>query len=72
MPTWCEYGAKGRYKTRSIKHLGTMAKLPLAQEVAESDLTGKVIIEAIARVPAAGSLLASQRNARLIVGTGTG
>jgi len=59
-------------QARSIKYQMTIAKLPLAKELADFDFTGTPINEALVRELATGAFLANQRNAVLIGGTGTG
>jgi DNA replication protein DnaC len=59
-------------QARSIKYQMTIAKLPLAKELADFDFTGMPINEALVRELATGAFLANQRNAVLIGGTGTG
>ena len=59
-------------QARSIKYQMSVAKLPLAKELADFDFAGTPVNEPLARELAAGGFLASQRNAVLIGGTGTG
>jgi DNA replication protein DnaC len=59
-------------QARSIKYQLTIAKLPLAKELAEFEFAGTPINEGLVRDLAAGGFLANQRNAVLIGGTGTG
>jgi DNA replication protein DnaC len=59
-------------QARSIKYQLTIAKLPLAKELAEFEFAGTPINEGLVRDLAAGSFLANQRNAVLVGGTGTG
>ena len=59
-------------QARSIKYQLTIAKLPLAKELAEFELAGTPINEGLVRDLAAGAFLANQRNAVLVGGTGTG
>jgi len=59
-------------QARSIKYQMTVARLPLAKELAEFDFTGTPVNEPMVRELATGAFLASQRNAVLIGGTGTG
>ena len=59
-------------QARSIKYQITIAKLPLAKDVAEFDFTGTPINEALVRDLAGGEFLAHQRNVVLVGGTGTG
>ncbi len=50
----------------------SVAKLPLAKELADFDFTGTPVNEPLVRELATGSFLTHQRNAVLIGGTGTG
>ena len=59
-------------QTRSIKYRLSIAKLPLAKELADFEFAGTPINEALVRELAAGTFLANQRNAVLVGGTGTG
>jgi DNA replication protein DnaC len=59
-------------QARSIKYQLTIAKLPLAKELAEFVFAGTPINEGLVRDLAAGTFLANQRNAVLVGGTGTG
>jgi len=59
-------------RTRSIKYQMSVAKLPLAKELADFDFADTPVNELLVRELAAGGFLASQRNAVLIGGTGTG
>ena len=59
-------------QARSIRYQMTIAKLPLAKEIAGFDFATTPINEQLVRELAAGSFLASQRNAVLVGGTGTG
>ena len=59
-------------QARSIKYQLTIAKLPLAKELAEFEFAGTPINEGLVRELAAGAFLANQRNAVLVGGTGTG
>jgi DNA replication protein DnaC len=59
-------------QARSIKYQMTIAKLPLAKEIAGFDFAATPINEGLVRDLAAGGFLASQRNAVLVGGTGTG
>ena len=59
-------------QARSIKYQLTIAKLPLAKELAEFEFAGTPINEGLVRDLAAGAFLANQRNAVLVGGTGTG
>jgi len=57
---------------RSIKYQMTIAKLPLAKDVAEFDFEGTPINETLVRDLAGGEFLAHERNVVFIGGTGTG
>ena len=59
-------------QARSIKYQMSGAKLPLAKELADFDFTDTPVNEPLVRELAVGGFLASQRNAVLIGGTGTG
>ncbi len=59
-------------QARSIKYRLSIAKLPLAKELADFEFAGTPINEALVRELAAGTFLANQRNAVLVGGTGTG
>jgi DNA replication protein DnaC len=59
-------------QARSIKYQMTIAKLPLAKDIAEFDFSDGPINEALVRDLADGAFLAQQRNIVLIGGTGTG
>src|SRR5438046_6188892 len=59
-------------QARSIKYQLTIAKLPLAKDIANFDFTGTPVNEALVRDLTSGGFLAEQRNAVLIGGTGTG
>jgi len=59
-------------QARSIKYQMTIAKLPLAKEIAGFDFAATPINEGLVRDLATGAFLASQRNAVLVGGTGTG
>jgi DNA replication protein DnaC len=59
-------------QARSIKYLLTIAKLPLAKDVAAFDFPGTPVNESLVRELATGAFLAEQRNVVLIGGTGTG
>jgi DNA replication protein DnaC len=59
-------------QARSIKYQLTIAKLPLAKELAEFEFAGTPINEGLVRDLAAGTFLANRRNAVLVGGTGTG
>jgi DNA replication protein DnaC len=59
-------------QARSIRYQMTVAKLPLAKDIEEFDVTGTPINEGLVRELANGSFVADQRNVVLIGGTGTG
>ena len=59
-------------QARSIKYQMTIAKLPLAKDIAEFDFEGAPINQALVRDLAAGGFLAQQRNIVFVGGTGTG
>ena len=59
-------------QARSIKYQITIAKLPLAKDVAEFTFAGTPINENLVRELAGGEFLAHQRNVVLVGGTGTG
>lgn len=59
-------------QARSIKYQMTIAKLPLAKEITAFDFAETPINEGLVRDLATGAFLASQRNAVLVGGTGTG
>ena len=59
-------------QARSIKYQLTIAKLPLAKELADFRFADTPINEALVRDLATGAFLAQQRNAVFIGGTGTG
>jgi DNA replication protein DnaC len=59
-------------KARSIKYQMTVAKLPLAKELADFTFAGTPINENLVRDLAEGSFLENQRNAVFVGGTGTG
>jgi len=59
-------------QARSIKYQLTIAKLPLAKDIADFDFAGTPINEARIRDLAGGAFIAEQRNAVLVGGTGTG
>ena len=59
-------------QARSIKYQMTIAKLPLAKEITAFDFAETPINEGLVRDLATGTFLASQRNAVLVGGTGTG
>ena len=57
---------------RSIKYQMTIAKLPLAKELADFDFAGTPINESLVRDLGTGGFLEAQRNVVLVGGTGTG
>jgi DNA replication protein DnaC len=59
-------------QARSIKYQLTIAKLPLAKDVADFEFEDTPINEALVRDLAAGGFIAQQRNIVLVGGTGTG
>jgi DNA replication protein DnaC len=59
-------------QARSIKYQLTIAKLPLAKDIADFDFIGTPINESLVGDLATGGFIAEQRNAVLIGGTGTG
>ena len=59
-------------QARSIKYQMTIAKLPLAKDVADFDFTETGINETLVQDLAGGDFIAHERNVVLIGGTGTG
>ena len=59
-------------QARSTKYQITLAKLPLAKEMAGFEFAGTPVNEPLVRDLAAGGFLAQQRNVVLVGGTGTG
>ena len=59
-------------QARSIKYQMSVARLPLAKELADFQFDDTPVNEPLIRELAAGAFLANQRNAVLIGGTGTG
>ena len=59
-------------QARSIKYQITVARLPLAKELADFAFADTPINEALVRDLATGAFLAQQRNLVLVGGTGTG
>jgi DNA replication protein DnaC len=59
-------------KARSIKYQLTIAKLPLAKDLADFQFEGTPINETLVHDLAGGGFIAQQRNAVLVGGTGTG
>ncbi len=59
-------------QARSIKYQMTIAKLPLAKEIAAFDFAATPINKGLVKDLATAAFLAAQRNAVLVGGTGTG
>src|SRR5574338_99913 len=59
-------------QARSIKYQLTIAKLPLAKDIADFQFEGTPINQTLVNDLAGGGFIAQQRNAVLIGGTGTG
>ena len=59
-------------QARSIRYQLTIAKLPLAKDLADFDFASTPINETLVRDLSDGGFLAQQRNAVLVGGTGTG
>src|SRR6478752_1478859 len=59
-------------QARSIKYQMTIAKLPLAKDIAEFDFDGTPINDTLVKDLAGGEFLAHERNVVFIGGTGTG
>jgi DNA replication protein DnaC len=59
-------------QARSIKRQMTIAKLPLAKDVAQFAFDRSPVNESLVRDLATGSFLAQQRNVVLVGGAGTG
>jgi DNA replication protein DnaC len=59
-------------QARSVRYQMTIAKLPLAKEIANFDFSHTPINEPLVRELATAGFLVSQRNAVLVGGTGTG
>jgi DNA replication protein DnaC len=59
-------------QARSIKYQLTIAKLPLAKDLADFDFAGTPINQGLVRDLAGGSFIAHERNIVLVGGTGTG
>jgi DNA replication protein DnaC len=59
-------------QARSIKYQMTIAKLPLAKDIAEFDFDGTPTNETLVRDLAGGEFLAHERNVVFVGGTGTG
>ena len=59
-------------QARSIKYQLTIAKLPLAKDLADFQFEGTPINQTLVNELAGGDFIAQQRNAVLVGGTGTG
>ena len=59
-------------QARSVKYQITIARLPLAKELADFDFTDTPVNQGLVRDLATGAFLGQQRNAILVGGTGTG
>ena len=59
-------------QARSIKYQLTIAKLPLAKDIADFEFDGTPINDGLVRDLAGGGFIAQQRNVVLVGGTGTG
>src|SRR4029450_2735852 len=59
-------------QARAIKSQLTIAKLPLAKDLADFDFAGTPINQSLVRDLAGGTFIAQQRNIVLVGGTGTG
>ena len=59
-------------QARSIKYQLTIAKLPLAKDIADFQFDGTPINQTLVNDIAAGGFIAQQRNVVLVGGTGTG
>src|SRR5256885_5928383 len=59
-------------QARSIKYQLTIAKLPLAKDLADFQFEGTPINQTLVNELAGGDFIAQQRNAGLVGGTGTG
>src|SRR3979490_1416710 len=59
-------------QARSIKYQLTIAKLPLAKDLADFQFEGTPINQTLVHDLAGGGFIAQQRNAVLVGGTGTG
>ncbi|MGY3341416.1 DNA replication protein DnaC [Bradyrhizobium sp. USDA 4472] len=59
-------------QARSIKYQLTIAKLPLAKDIADFQFDGTPINQTLANDLAGGGFIAQQRNIVLVGGTGTG
>ena len=59
-------------QARSIKYQLTIAKLPLAKDLADFDFAGTPTNQGLVRDLAGGTFIAQQRNIVLVGGTGTG
>jgi DNA replication protein DnaC len=59
-------------QARSIKYQMTIAKLPLAKDIADFDFEGTPVNETLVRDLAGGEFLVHERNVVFVGGTGTG
>ena len=59
-------------KARSIKYQMTIAKLPMAKELADFDFSASPVNEPLVRARATGAFLEGKRNLVLVGGTGSG
>ena len=59
-------------RARSIKYRLTMARLPMAKELADFDFSASPVNEPLVRELATGAFLEGKRNVVLVGGTGTG
>ena len=59
-------------QARSIKYQLTIAKLPLAKDIADFEFDGTPINDSLVRDLAGGGFITQQRNVVLVGGTGTG
>lgn len=59
-------------RARSIKYRLTMARLPMAKELADFDFSASPVNEPMVRELATGAFLEGKRNVVLVGGTGTG
>ena len=59
-------------KARSIKYQMTIAKLPMAKELADFDFSASPVNEPLVRALATGAFLEGKRNLVLVGGTGSG
>jgi DNA replication protein DnaC len=68
----CSTAGIAEKQVRSIKYQLTIAKLPLAKDIDNFDVTGTPINEALVRDLASGGFLAEHRSVVLIGGTSIG